>query len=174
MTMRRISLFVFLVLCAMCIVHDLYYYPQLPDWVACRFGASGRPNDWSSKLSLIRVYLLVVILCAVTFLGVGYAMSRIPISWFRLPNKDYWLAPQRRQETVDSLFNNLLWFGSATLAFVFYYFHQIIRVNLGKTEALEHTWLIIGAYSIIMIAWSIVEVLKYDKIPQPMPPLDND
>ena len=163
--MRKISLIVFIILLVLCIAHAAYYYPLLPDRVASHFGASGRPDAWSDKGSFVNIYLSVVAFIAVLFLGIGLLLRKIPTFLINLLNKDYWLSPERRQETIDVLSRQFLWFGSATLLLLLDIFHQSFRVHLGKAQALDHPWISIVAYVVFTTLWSIGLIVKFARKP---------
>ncbi len=159
--MKRLPLIVFLVLCVLCVAQALYYYPQLPERVASHFGASGQPDGWSTKQSFLGIYLFTVGLVAVLFLGVQFGMSRIPTTLINLPNKDYWLSPERRQGTFDFMAGYFPWFASATTLLLLDVFHQSFQVNLGRAEALAHPVLSISVYVAFTAVWTIGLIVKF-------------
>jgi uncharacterized membrane protein len=163
--MRKLSLIVFIILLLLCIAHAAYYYPLLPDRVASHFGASGQPDAWSSKVSFVKIYVIVVVFMAVLFPGIGLILRMIPVALINLPDKDYWLLPERRQETIAFLSRQFLWFGSATLLLLLDIFHQSFRVHLGKAQALEHPWASVVAYVLFTTFWSIALIVKF-KLPK--------
>ena len=163
--MRNISLLVFILLLALCIAQAAHYYPLLPDRVASHFGASGKPDAWSGKESFVKIYLIVVAFIAVLFLGIGLMLRKIPTSMINLPNKDYWLSPERKQETIDVLSRQFLWFGSATLLLLLDIFHQSFRVHLGKAQTLEHPVVIIVVFIVFSVLWSISLIVKFARKP---------
>jgi len=153
--LRRTSLMIFLGLCILCIVHALYYYFLIPEVVASHFGSSGKPDAWSSRNFFITVYLVSVGMTAVIFLGIVFGMPRLPNSMINLPNKDFWLSKERRDETFHFFFHYFLWFGSATFLLLLDTFHQSFMVHLGRAVSLNHTWLSIILYLGFSIVWSI-------------------
>jgi uncharacterized membrane protein len=163
--MRNISLIVFIILLLLCLGQAAYYYPLLPDRVASHFGASGRPDAWSSKESFVKLYLIVVAFITVLFPGIGLVLRKIPVSLINLPNKDYWLSPERAEETIDVLSRQFLWFGSATLLLLLDIFHQSFRVHLGKAQTLEHPVASIVVFVGFSVLWSIGLIAKF-KLPK--------
>lgn len=155
MTMRILSLAVFLMLCVLSVAQTVWYYPQLPDNVAHHFGLSGQPDAWSTKTYFVTLDLVATGVVALLFLGSSFGLSKIPVSVINLRNKDYWMAEERKQETLDSLFHYLLWFGSATLLLLLAQSHQAYQVHLGKTDSLSHPMLRIGLYVGFTIVWGI-------------------
>ena len=163
MNKRRTAIAVFVLLCVVCLAHAFYYYPRLPDRVAHHFGASGRPDAWSSKMHFLIFYVVTVAVTAATFLGVGLAMPKIPNSLINLPNKDYWLAPGRRRQTLDYMFPQLLWFGSLTMILLLDMFHQAFQLHLGKATRLNHFWISMGCYLVATTVWCIAIYRKFNK-----------
>ncbi len=170
MNKKTSAMAVFVFLCVVCIAHALYYYPHLPPQVARHFGVSGEPDAWGSKAQFLIVYLSVVAVLAVTFVGSCLAMPKMPNSIINLPNKDYWLAPERRQETLDYILPRFLWFGSATLLLLFDVSQQSFQVHLGRATKLTHIWFSLAAYLLFTTAWCVALVLKFSKKGSPPRP----
>lgn len=163
MNSHKAAIAVFLVLCAVCTAHALYYYPQLPERVAQHFGKSGAPDGWSTKSELLTVYLGTVLFSAAVFLGLGAAMRKLPDWAVNIPNKEYWLSPSQRDKTLDSMLHWLLWLGSLTMVLLLDVFHQTIRVNLGKTDTLDHPLISLSIYLALVTAWCIAVFRKFGK-----------
>lgn len=163
MTIRRSSLLVFLVLCALYVAQGIYYYPQLPTRVASHFGPSGLPDAWSTRSSFITMYFVLIGILAVLFLGIGFGISKIPVSVINLPNKTYWLSKERRQRTLDFMFHYFLWFASATLLLVLEMSHQIFQVHIGNTHSLSHPSLSLHLYMGFTILWCIGLFVRFGK-----------
>ena len=109
------------------------------------------------------VYLVTVGVMAATFLGFGLLMPKIPNSAINLPNKNYWLAPERRQQTLDYVLPWFLWLGSLTMLLLLDIFQQSFQVHLGKATKLNHFWITMGAYLAITTVWSIAIYRKFSK-----------
>jgi uncharacterized membrane protein len=163
MIIRRISLTVFLVLCVLCVAQGVYYYPLLPERVASHFGLSGQPDAWSTKTSFVTFYFIITGFVTLLFLGIRFGMSKIPSSLINMPNKDYWLSPERKQETFDFMSHYFLWFASATLLLMLAMFHQTFQVNLGRANGLSHPMLSIGLYIGFSVLWTIGLVRRFGK-----------
>jgi hypothetical protein len=163
MNKRTLAITVFLLLCVVCVAQAFFYYPRLPERVAHHFGASGQPDAWGSKEHFLTVYLVVVGLMVVMFLGFALALRKIPGSLMNLPNKQYWLAPERRRETLDYIGSQFLWLGSLTMLLLLDVFHQSFMVHLGKAPGLGHFWITIGVYLVLTVVWCIVFFIKFRK-----------
>jgi uncharacterized protein DUF1648 len=126
-----------------------WYGPRLPRLVASHFDAAGRPNGWMSRAAFVGVYVGVVFLLTVVFSTIRF----VPPSLWSLPNKEYWLAPERRAQTVDRVADEMASFGSATLALVLATFELAFRANLpGGTFAADVMWVVLGAYLVFVVA----------------------
>ncbi|MDY0168968.1 MAG: DUF1648 domain-containing protein [Thermoguttaceae bacterium] len=111
-------------------LHSAYYYPKLPAMMATNFDARGNPDGWMAKESFFAVH-------AITFAGVtallfaaSLSVRIVPDRMISVPNKDYWLAPERREESVAYLFRFLLWINNATMLFLIAIIDSVFRANL--------------------------------------------
>lgn len=148
------ALFILLVVAALAQV--AWYYPQLPERMATHFGAYGRPNDWSDKLGFFIGYIIIILLNCLIFLWAPISISRIRSNRFSLPNRDYWLAPERRDETIRYLRHQLLWFGVVHMLLGLYVVQLVIAANQLKSPILsgDIIWAL-TTYGIILVTWLI-------------------
>jgi hypothetical protein len=82
----------------------IFYTSQyLPDKVATHFGIDGRADGWMSHKGylLFMISFMVGVSGFVSFV-VGTLPSKFP-KWTNIPNRDYWLAPERRDESARFL-----------------------------------------------------------------------
>jgi ABC-type Fe3+ transport system permease subunit len=102
---------------------------QLPSRVATHFNGSGQPDGWMSRDDHLRW---------MTLFGLGFPLlvpvlvsfSRLlPDSLYNIPNREYWLGPERRTETHSYLLRHSLWFSSLALCFVIGINFSIIHAN---------------------------------------------
>ncbi len=158
------KLFWFLVLAA--VFHILYYYPMLPDRVASHFDAYGRPNGWAGKGVFISIYAAVVVFFAVIQTITMVSLPKTPVSLINLPNRDYWLSPERRAESMEILTKYMSGFWSATLFFLMGTMHLAIRANLGRSHGLgEWFFFLLAVYILFTIAWSASLIRRFARRP---------
>lgn len=163
MTKYRAAIVVWISVCALSVIQALYDYPQLPARIASHFGPNGQPDGWSGKEEFLIVYFVVVGVVIVLFAGLPALMSILPASLINLPNKDYWFAPERRQDTLETLRYYPLWFASATMLLVIDIMRQAFLVNIGPNKSLDHPKLSIALFFGFVIAWAIGFFLKFRK-----------
>ena len=107
------SVFVLLLLFAMLFVTGTA--SELPLTVASHFDAAGQPNAFMSRSGYIRFVLCV---------AAGLPVAVVVILWavysratdLKLPNREYWLAPERLDRTRAFLVAHGVWFGSLLVA----------------------------------------------------------
>lgn len=89
--------------------HTAIIWPYLPERIATHVDFTGNPNGWSSP-----VMLLVELAClTATFVAAFLAASRIadiPPALMNLPNRDYWLANERLENTMAAVKRWMQWF----------------------------------------------------------------
>lgn len=87
---------------------------QLPAEVPVHFGIDGQPDRFSSRGEHLWTMTSLVIGTTIFLLGICWLTPKIPDSMINLPNKEYWLAPERRQATIIRVQTMLVWVGVLT------------------------------------------------------------
>lgn len=166
MESRSAAKFACIALLVVIALQFIYYYPRLPDQVASHFDARGMPNDWSSKDGFFAIMGGVIALIAVIFLGFGFWLPKLPVSTVNLPNKHYWFAPERKENTLSVLTGYMFWFGAATLALMAGILQQTFEANLNPGQRLERPWLYLGPYLVVTVIWTISLLWRFGRIPK--------
>jgi serine/threonine-protein kinase len=145
--------FAFATLLGMIVLQALFYYPQLPAQVASHFDAGGRPNGWSSKSAYFALHTFIVLIVAICFAALPAWLEHAPARLVNLPNKDYWLAPERRAATMARVASALTWFGCVGLIFILVVTSLVIDFNLGRKSALPAVpiWALIGGIAVCTV-----------------------
>src|ERR1700682_3658869 len=135
-------LFAFVVACAAVFVWLTSI--RLPALVASHFGGSGAANGFMPHgfyvcFMLTFVVGLPALLVVITWLAIASPKARI-----NLPNKAYWLAPERRDETIAFLRSGILWFGTTLVAFLCYVHWLVVLANEVQPARLANSWFVGG------------------------------
>ena len=138
-----------------------YSYARMPAQVASHFDASGAPNGWAPKAVLVSIHAGVVLLLGLLLVATGAALEGFPESRINLPNKDHWLAPERRAETFAWLRSHFDWFGAATFTLLLDLFAQILKMNLGFARGLEHPKVLLVCYVGFSLGWTAVLLRRF-------------
>ena len=84
-------------------VFVIYTTRYLPETVATHFGGDNLANGWMSRnfYLLFTLSFMIGISCLVSFVA-GTLPRKFP-QWTNVPNRDYWLAAERREESLRYL-----------------------------------------------------------------------
>jgi uncharacterized membrane protein len=160
MNMQR---FIFISLISGAVLQIIYYYPLLPQTVASHFDISGNPNGCSSKGQLIGIYGVVILVMLFSFRVLPSLFKNIPVSLINLPNKDYWFAPERKEETFRVIAEKMLSFGNATTFFLVITFQIVFQANLNITRHFSSGTMLIllGGYILFAVVWSVRFIARF-------------
>lgn len=122
----RVLFFLIILLAIAQCVHD---FPLLPDRLASHFAASGAPNGWMAKSQFFILYAVMLLPALAVEFRVGRQIAKKPNARLRLPNKQYWLAPERRAETFAYFESFFAWYGCAFLFLEVFAMGLAMRAN---------------------------------------------
>ena len=134
-----------------------YFYPQLPAVVASHFNAAGVPNAWQPKSVFVGTLIFVYAFFAFMSWAMPHLIRTMPPALIHLPNKAYWLAPQRREQTAHVLGDQMGWFGALEVGFIACVVQMAINANLiGSTGHLGPALLFVtGAFVVVLVVWTV-------------------
>lgn len=89
----------------------------LPERVAIHFAWGGAADGWASRFDSILLTLALDTLLFLTFWLSPVLLRRTPANWVNLPNRTYWLSPERREGTIIRVSERLWGFGTALFLF---------------------------------------------------------
>ena len=158
----------FAVLAAYAAIHFPSYYSKLPDVVASHFNRRGMANGWQTKPAFFTVFVGVSVLAAVIGFGIPRIISAMPPQLINLPNKQYWLAPDRLAETQALLNNYFAWFGCAVFLVIILTFDYAIQSNLRSENRpdISRMWYILAGFLAFVAVWIIRLLTRFLRTPQ--------
>jgi uncharacterized membrane protein len=160
-------------LLALAICYALFFgyvitsYGSLPAHVASHFDIEGQPNGWMSRDGLVKFMIGFGIFMPLFVVGMMAVTGRIPVSFVNLPNRDYWLAPERRKATSAVLLHYALWFACMNVLFVTGLHWLIVQSNApGGKPHLNGIGmaLVLGGFLIGTGIWVIFLRRRFSKI----------
>ncbi|MFQ5511418.1 MAG: DUF1648 domain-containing protein [Candidatus Krumholzibacteriia bacterium] len=147
---------IFVLLLIVAALQCAFYYPRLPGTVASHFNGEGYPNDWSSKSVFFGIILAIAAMNAFFFLVMPGWFPRFSQARMNLPHKEYWLAPERLQETHRYIRTQTLWFGVASMVLMIGVTQMAIEANLSTQPALSPgAFKLLIAYFVFVAAWLV-------------------
>ena len=130
MSGTRIPRILFFAIVLAAIAQCIHDFPLLPDRMASHFGASGMPNGWMTKPQFFVTYAVVLLPALIVEFWAHRRVAKTPDTKLRLPNKEYWLAPEHRAETFAYFEGFFAWFGCAFLLVEVLAMGLAMRANL--------------------------------------------
>ena len=136
---------------------------QLPDRVATHFDGSGQPNGWMSRSTHLLFTLVLGLGIPLFVVAVLFVVRFLPDSIINIPRRDYWLAAERRAETVAWLFRHSLWFACISVSFITGVHYLIVRANARPPAQLSTPWLLgmVGCFLVALAIWVISMILHF-------------
>ena len=119
----------------------------LPAVVASHFGPDGTANGYSGKGAYTALMLALVVGVPGLVAATALWIRTRPASAINLPNKDYWLAPARRDATLATLASLCRWFALALAAFLCFVHWLVVRANALEPPRLHES----GFYAALAI-----------------------
>jgi hypothetical protein len=108
----------------------------LPQTVASHFGGNNLANGWMSRDGYV-LFMLCFSLGVPLFvvLTVGWLPRAVP-RMINLPNRDYWLSGERREEALDYLLEHGYRLGSIVLLFMLGIHLLVLDANMARPPRL--------------------------------------
>ena len=148
------------------VVFVIYTTRYLPDPVATHFGGDNRANGWMSRDGYL-LFMLAFMIGISTFVSflVGTLPRKFP-QWTNVPNRDFWLAPARREESLRYLSSHGKRLGCLIVMMMLGMHYVILKANHIQPPTLP-----VPAFSAVLfgfalaLIWWIVRL--YRRFPKP-------
>ena len=125
---------------------------SLPPVVASHFGGAGYANSFTSRGAYVRFMLALVIGFPLLLHAViGFAF-RNRDARINLPNREYWLAPERREQTVSILRSTMRQFVTLLVVFLCYTHWLVVRANGSTPPRLSTAWMFGGLMTFLALS----------------------
>ena len=147
---------IFSVLIITVVLQIIYYVPQAPNIVASHFDGLGAPNGWSSKAVFFGVYIAVILLNVLIFIVLPKWFVKSHGIGLKIPNREYWLEPNRREAAIQYYRKHFLIFGIANTLFAMVVIQLVIQANFKEEPRLDSfiIWVLV-LFFIFVIFWLI-------------------
>lgn len=157
----RLSFPLWVILAAMLFVTlDIcFQYDKLPPQIASHFDVQGRADGWSTKLLFVSTVVAVMVLLTALLSSIQLIAYYAPFSTLNMPNKEYWMDPEREGQARRMVAQWGLWFTAATLWFMALIFHETLAANFRQPPQLHSLWWLIGGY-MAAVVFSVFRLTK--------------
>lgn len=138
----------------------------LPERVAIHFGRGGEVDRWTSRSQTIGFFEVLTVVPLI-FVVLALVLRWSPTGAFNLPHRDYWLAPERRAQTVSLISRQLVWLSCFMVLFLAGIYGLTIQANRLTPARLPMDLFLplLGGFLAGVIIWSIVFVRHFTKVP---------
>jgi len=154
----RLGLLALACLLAAFVADVTYFSRQSPERVATHFDLHGNANGWMSRTQHVQLTCIAGVVTPLVVLGVFSLTCRLRGWGLNIPNKTYWLAPEREQESFDFIRRQGYWFAALVVVFHAGLFHAILAGNSRVPPALATAqigWLT-GGFLTALALWIVV------------------
>ena len=158
-------LYAFLIL--VCLLMMAYYYPQMPQRMASHFAADGRANGWQSREAFFVLMLLVTSTSAIVGFLAPRQFAARSNARINLPHRDYWLAPERREQTMRFISATMAWFACGILFVLISGTKLALQANLTPNHRFnsEAMLVVLGGFLLGLLGLLVRLVRHFRKVP---------
>ncbi len=160
--MKRLAYFVLLISILAAVIQVIVQYPTLPERVATHFGPGGEPDAFSTKESFTLMMLLLVLGMPGFLVLLAKLMPYLPVSMINIPNRDYYLHPDRAARTLVEMETSMVWLAVITEVFMLGLVQLTIQANINGTPLSMPAFVVLMAvFMVAMIVFCVVLLRRY-------------
>lgn len=136
---------------------------RLPPLLASHFAGDGHANGFMPRDGYLALMAAIALFIPLLLAMVTGSLSRLGPERINLPNKDYWLAPARRQATLDALQAHSLWFGTGLAGFLGAVHGLVVQANATTPPHLDAAAIGMALAGFIgwSLAWTVVLLRRF-------------
>ncbi|HZC36530.1 MAG TPA: hypothetical protein VE242_12995, partial [Chthoniobacterales bacterium] len=147
----RLTAGLFFLALAVCLVELIWAYNRLPELVRAHFpswihfGAEG--PRW---VFIVATGAIPVLIALAALISIHLLRSQ-PDKFVQIPNRDYWMAPARREQTLDLIASRIYLLGAVKFVADAVFIYAAVRANLTGTSELDPTLLFSLACAFVIV-----------------------
>ena len=136
---------------------------RMPAVVASHFALGGIANGFMPRSTYIVVMSAVTVLAPMLIAVSGRWIEALPAERINLPNRDHWLAPERRDATMASLSARSTGFAVLLATFLCFVHWCVVRAKAMRPPRLEETMFLVGLllFALATAAWLALLFLRF-------------
>ena len=129
---------------------------SMPPIVASHFVAGGAANGFMPRDDYLHVMLALSAGLPLLLAVLGSITSRMPAGFINLPNRDYWLAPEREADTLSHLRKLGYRFGIILAVFLCFVHWLVVKANAHNPPVFPESIFFVGMAAFVV--WLIVSL----------------
>lgn len=140
---------------------------DLPLRVATHVGAGGHADGFMPREVYVAITIGMVVLLPLMVALSARLASRLPSQRVNLPNRHYWLAPERKAATVRDLSARLQVFAAGLVVFLCYVHVLVIEANRAAAGQLAPSALYAGLAAFVLgtALWIAEFYARFSRVP---------
>jgi hypothetical protein len=142
-----------------------WYLPRMPAAMATHYDAAGLPNGFMAPGTALGVHLFILGVLALGFVVLPALLGKFAVGLINIPNRGYWLSPERRAASLAALRTRMEILGCAALALMLAVGECSFHANLNPPARLP-TWPLlcsVGAFLSFMAAWMLALIRRFPR-----------
>jgi uncharacterized membrane protein len=161
----RLPSAVFVVLAFVGFLQARRFAATMPPVLATHFGGSGAPNGWQTQSQFFVLEVVLLGVCLLLAFGIPRLIGALPVSLVNVPNKEYWLAPERREGTLAFFKAQFAWFGCGVLGFLLVVNQLVYDANQTHPRQLNNTAFVIAMIAFLAFVgiWTVRLILHFSR-----------
>lgn len=144
MSTSRIANSIAIAACVFLAWQLLIVLPELPDRLASKFALDGTVRSSSSKAVFAWIFGGITALMVLAFLAIGL-LRRLSDGYVNVPNRDHWLAPDRRDAAIEDVVGAVRLMLSGSVMFIALACWLVIEANRASPPLLSSAFFVLLA-----------------------------
>ena len=139
----------------------------LPPVVASHFGPGGEANGYVGRGTYTLLMLALVVAVPALVASSTLLVRVLPPQLVNLPNKRYWLAPERRAASLEALGSLGLRFAVALAVFLCFVHWLVVQANSVQPPRLQESWFLVGlsVFGAVTLVWVVSLFRRFGRAP---------
>ena len=140
---------------------------QLPELVASHFDGAGVANGHMPKGPYLTIMLIITAVVPLLTAVLPTLALRNAAARINVPNRSYWLAPERRADTVRFLSRQMAVFSGLVIVFLCYVQWLVVRANAIEPPAMSSQAFLVGlaVFLVCTCSWVLRVVRRFTQRP---------
>lgn len=141
---------------------------QWPERVATHFNGAGQPDAWSSRQGHLIFWICFAVLMPLGMSTLFYSVRFMPAGLVNIPHREYWLAPERREDTAAKMQSMGVWFSCWMSVFFLGLYQLLLNANQVEPATLnaKQFFILLGIYLAGVAVW-VVMLHRSFRLPRP-------
>lgn len=138
---------------------------HLPDRMATHFNADGRADGWTDKTRFRVTMIGTMLAIPLTIILITMLVRYLPDRLLNIPNRQFWLSADRRDETYATILDFGMAAAGSTLWLFAMLYREVVRANEAPGASFSPGWEVMTFPMLITALGLIRLVVKFRRAP---------